>query len=459
MFMPAHRPLVRKPPRALLAVLALLLIVTSLPTHPPLMAPQTVPLEPPPPPAAPSLPTNAAPHAPDFGKLPLSFVPNAGQTDPSVRFQVASLGGTIFFTPREVVLSLPSPADQDQRRGRQRGERLDPQSEIQKRARSGESDSRQSVLRLRFAGANPAPGVSGAEQLPGIVNYFPGNDPARWRANVPTYAGVVYTELYPGIALRYDGHEGTLKGTYTVAAGADPRVIRWRYEGATAVQVDALTGDLRVELPGGAAGGRTLTERAPSAWQERGRRRMAVQVRYDVAGDGSVGFALGAYDAAQPLIVDPTLVYSTYLGGSGDDDGRSIAMDAAGNVYITGETLSTNFPTQNPLQPAFAGVTDAFVVKLNASGSARLYSTYLGGDSNDQGNGIAVDASGNAYITGFTDGNFPTQNPLQANVVGTVDAFVVKLNSTGNALIYSTYLGGSGNDQGNGIAVDGAGNA
>src|SRR5712691_11698552 len=174
---------------------------------------------------------------------------------------------------------------------------------------------------------------------------------------------------------------------------------------------------------------------------------------------------------AKPLVIDPVLVYSTYLGGSGFDSGWGIAVDGSGNVYVTGSAQSTNFPTANPLQPSFGGGTfqidgDAFVTKINAAGSARVYSTYLGGGGGDDGDGIAVDGSGYAYVTGTTSStNFHTVNPLQAsNAGGTFtgtfgDAFVTKINAAGSALVYSTYLGGSGNDYGNGIAVDGSGNA
>jgi len=174
-----------------------------------------------------------------------------------------------------------------------------------------------------------------------------------------------------------------------------------------------------------------------------------------------LGFEVGAYDASLPLVIDPTLVYSTYLGGSGFDYGSGIAVDSAGNAYVTGQTYSTDFPTANPFQAARVGGPDAFVAKLNAAGSALVYSTYLGGNGDDYGRGIAVDAAGNAYVTGETGStNFPTANPLQAsNAGGNYDAFVAKLNAAGSALVYSTYLGGSDYDYGYGIAVDAAGNA
>lgn len=376
----------------------------------------------------------------DLSSLPLSFIPNAGQIDPAVRFQTHDMGGTVFFTADEVVLVLPA---------------------------AGPDTS--SVLRLHFVGANPAPQVASAEQLPGVVNYFTGRDPAAWRTNVPTYAGVVYQQLYPGIDLRYDGTSGRLKGTYVVAPGADPGRIRWQHAGATQVRVDAATGNLVIGVAGAGQTESTLVEQAPVAWQNIDGRQVPVTVAYDLGSDGTIGFALGTYNPAYPLTIDPTLIYSTYLGGTGRDDGEGIAVDGAGNAYITGSTSSTNFPTKNALQGSKSGASDeddVFVSKINVAGNSLVYSTFLGGAENDQGNDIAVDGAGNAYITGRTHStDFPTKNPIQANcklISGFLclgDAFVAKLNANGNALEYSTYLGGDQIEQAEGIAVDTDGNA
>ncbi len=385
--------------------------------------------------------------APNFGKLPLSFVPNAGQTDPAVRFQVRGMGGTIFFTDGEVVLALPA----TQARATGANVRVagmlgqDPPIVVQP----------PTVVRMQFVDAALVPTVAGAERLPGVVNYLIGSDPARWRTNLPTYADIVYQHLYDGIELRYNGAEGQLKGTYTVAPDADPALIAWRYAGAERVSIDDQTGDLVIQV----AGGTTLREQTPVAWQTLDGQRTPVAARYQLADAGRVGFALDSYDPRFPLVIDPTLVYSTNLGGSGAEQGRSIAVDSAGNAYITGETSSMNFPTVNTLQPVFGGTYDAFVAKLNPEGSALLYSTYLGGSGEDGGQGIAVDGDGNAYLTGHTYSiNFPIANALQSTHGGGVsDAFVTKLNPAGSTLLYSTYLGGSGDDFGTGIAVDIAG--
>lgn len=430
---------------------ATLLIITLLLA----VLPQAVPFPVPAPAPAPPV------IAPDFGRLPLAFVPNAGQTDPDVQFQARGMGGTIFFTSEEVVLSLPT-ADQPSASAAPEHHRPVDQRVSRRAAQPAHVvDSRPAptVVRLQFTGANPSPTVTGGEHLPGVVNYLIGNDPAQWRTNLPTYAGVVYGDLYDGIDLRYDGTEGRLKGTYTVAPGADPAQIRWRYAGAEQVQVDAASGDLVLTLPSQA----TLTEQAPVAWQTINRTRVPVAAHYSVADDGSIGFTLEHYDTRYPLTIDPTLEYSTFLGGSGGgaDYGYGIAVDSAGNAYVTGQTSSADFPMSHPLQGVYGGGSyDAFVTKLNADGSALVYSTYLGGSANDRGHGIALSSTGNVYITGYTySPDFPTARPLQAAFGGDRDAFVTKFNADGSTLVYSTYLGGSNTNWGNGIAVDRGGNA
>jgi len=388
--------------------------------------------------SAPAAPVSST--ADRYGQLPLSFVPNMGQSDAVVRYQAHAMGGMLFFEDDALVLSLPT---------------TDPRQT---------EDQTRSVVHLRFDGVDVAHRVVNAERLPGIVNYFIGNEPSRWLTNLPTYAAIVYEQLYPGIDLRYDGAQSTLKGTYTLAPHANPSRIRWHYEGATSVRVDKQTGDLLLALDDVA----TLIEKAPSAWQTSAGVRVNVTVRYAVMKDDSIGFALGKYDTNEPLTIDPQLIYSTYLGGSAFDGAKSVAVDVAGNAYITGVTQSTNFPTQNAYSNALKGGTDAFVVKINATGTALVYATYLGGNNGEdqsgplRAGGIAVDSSGNAYVTGCTNSaDFPTVNPFQGTHGATTncDVFVSKLNPAGNALTYSTFLGGPGVDTGNAIAVDDQGSA
>jgi Beta-propeller repeat/S-layer homology domain len=374
-----------------------------------------------------------SPVIPDLGRQSLLFEQNGGQTDPSVRFMAHAPGGTLFFTQAGVTLALKSPGVS---------------------APSAEAAPAGSVVRLNFVGASPAAVVSDGSELSAKVNYFIGNDPAKWRTNLPVYAGISYSGLYDGVLLKYEGVQGHLEGTYTLAAGADANQIRWRYAGASNPQLDG-AGNLLISSEGS---GTLLTEQAPVAWQQIGGNKSPVDARYALAPDGTVGFALGAYNRAEPLIIDPTLVFSTFLGGTGQDVAEGVAVDSSGNAYVTGWTSSTDFPTVIPYQPTNHGTPDAFVTKFNASGAV-VYSTYLGGGSGDQGYGIAVDAAGNAYIAGYTAStDFPTLNAYQPTRNG-IDAFLTKLNASGSALLYSTYFGGTANDYAWGVAVDGAGNA
>jgi uncharacterized repeat protein (TIGR01451 family) len=410
--------------------------------------------------------------APDFARgldlhrLPLSFVPNRGQTDPRVQFQAHAPGGTLFFTPNEVMLSLPTAGPPSA---------TDDQASPSRAARPSSGPEHWSLLRLRFENANPAPEIIGRQPLPGIANYFIHDDPAAWRSNLPTYGGIIYRDVYPGIDLSYDGTAQAggssflLKGTYTVAPGADPGRIRWRYAGAAGVRVDETSGDLFISLvpsAPGVAAGPEVVEHAPVAWQTIEGRRVPVSVRYALNPDGSISFALGGYDPAYALILDPTLSFSTYLGGSKSDAALGVAVDSQGNVYLTGQTASTDFPILNAAQPDFGGGSfgDVFVAKLDPTASTLLYATYLGGVIYETGYSITVDAQGNAYVTGDTiSPDFPVRNAVQPVSGGggpyEGDAFIVKLSPTGSQLIYSTYLGGKGDELSYGIALDGAGNA
>jgi N-acetylneuraminic acid mutarotase len=307
-------------------------------------------------------------------------------------------------------------------------------------------------------------------EMPGKVNYLIGKDAANWHTNLPTYGEISYTALYPGINLLYSGTGGQLKGTYTLSPNANPDLIRWRYAGAGNTTVDA-AGNLQITVPHSSSivdrpsSMITLTEHAPQAWQEIGGQRLPVSSRYAIQPDGSIGFALGAYDRSQPLTIDPTLTYSTYLGGFYGDGAGSIALDAQDNIYVTGNTVSSDFPTAGtPYQPVWGGQSDAFVTKLSADGSTLIYSTFLGGggeiDGGDFGDFISVDAGGNVIVAGLTDSDdFPvTQGAYQTIYGGTADLFVAKLNATGSDLIFATYYGNAGVEEPGGFTVDPAGN-
>jgi hypothetical protein len=308
---------------------------------------------------------------------------------------------------------------------------------------------------MKLVGSNPAPNVMGLDELPGKSNYFIGKDPKKWRTNVPIYAKVRYHDVYPGVDLVYYGNQHQLEYDLIVAPGVDPSVITLAFHDADELTIDD-QGNLILRTAGG-----TVIQKKPLVYQEIDGSPRFLTGRYVLKGSHRVGFSIPAYDVSKPLIIDPVLSYSTYLGGNGTDTGVAITVDGVGNAYVTGTAFSTNFPTANPFQAAKAGSSDAFVTKLDPVGSTLVYSTYLGGSGPDKGEGIVVDAAGDAYVTGSTNsGDFPTVNPFQAvNAGGGSTAFVTKLNAGGSGLIYSSYLGGSSFDQGHAIAVDTTGNA
>jgi hypothetical protein len=373
-----------------------------------------------------------------YGKLPLQFEANRGQTHKDVRFFSRGPGYSLYLTAGEAVLVLSKPA----------------------------ADAERVALRISLVGAARRPAVSGADELPGTANYFIGSDPAKWRANVPTYAKVQYREVYPGIDLVYYGNQRQLEYDFVVAPGADPNKIVLAFKGADKLEIDA-QGELVLHASGG-----DIRQHKPVIYQDIDGVRHEIAGGYVRKGADRVGFHVAAYDARQPLVIDPVVLsYSTYLGGNSGDSGAAIAVDASGNAYVTGNTSSTDFPTTaGAFQVSFGGNIngDAFVTKLNPAGTALVYSTYLGGIDLDQGSGIAVDADGNAYVTGYTrSNNFPiTAGAFQttfADPAGSGNVFVTKINPTGTALVYSTYLGGSSDElfsaAGNGIALDSSGSA
>jgi hypothetical protein len=401
-----------------------------------------------------------------YGKVPLSFEANQGQTEGQVKFLSRGHGYNLYLTSAEAVLILNAPPSPP--RVAKAGpsplsvpsatsvvDLPGPQSQI--------PNPQSAVVRMKLVGANPDPTVVGLDDLPGKANYFLGNDPSQWRTNVPTYAKVKHQNVYPGVDLIYYGNQQQLEYDFVVAPGADPNTIRLAFDGVEKLEVDA-QGDVVLKT-----GCEQVHLHKPEVYQDINGNRVKVEGSFKVFDSSSVtgseqskvGFEVGEYDVTHPLVIDPVLVYSTYLGGSRDDVGSIIAVDATGNVYVTGYTNSVDFPTRDSLRPTFGGgPRDAFVMKLNASGSALIYSTYLGGRGDDLGFAVAVDAAGNAYVTGETNsGNFPTVSPLQSGNRGFFDVFVAKLNADGSMLVYSTYLGGLAIEEGFAIAVDAAGNA
>jgi hypothetical protein len=389
----------------------------------------------------------------DYGKLPLSFEANHGQADERVKFLSRTGGYTLFLTGDEAVLALSV-----KRVGTDRAKIAGASHAMRPSMSAPKSGG---VLRMKLRNANPVATIAGVDELAGTSNYFIGSDPRKWRTGVPTYAKIKYEGIYSGVDLVYYGNQRQLEYDFIVAPGADPRRIAFDVSGAKRIRRDE-HGDLVFKV-----GESEIRWQKPVVYQEKNGTRNEIAAHYAITDTNRVGFELAKYDPSRPLYIDP-LIYSTYLGGSGGDSGASIAVDAAGNAYVTGTTASTNFPTMNPLQPTYGGgAGDAFVTKFNPSGSALLYSTYLGGSGLDGGFGIAVDSSGNAYLTGCTTSiDFPTMNPIQPNYGGNNspnggcgDAFVTEIDPAGSALVYSTYLGGSGSDAGIGVAVDGTGDA
>ena len=382
-----------------------------------------------------------------YGKLPLSFEANHGQADSRVNFLSRGSGYTLFLSPTEAVLALRKPGASSGPRTRH----APPGNPEAKKAPAAPA----AVLRMKLLGANPSPRVSGLEELPGKSNYFLGSNPQKWRTNVPTYAKVQYQDVYPGVDLIYYGNQHQLEFDLVVAPGADPEAIQLAFEGGDKLEIGA-QGDLELH----SAGGQVRLQK-PLVYQETDGIRREISGGYVLNVGRQASFQVGAYDVSKTLVIDPVLVYSTYLGGGGGDTGLGIAVDSSGNTYLTGATGSVGFPVANPLQPdRDAASVDAFVTKLNATGSALVYSTYLGGGGDDRSFDIAVDASGNAYVTGLTAStNFPTASPIQPANRGGDDVFLTKLNAAGDALVYSTYLGGNCDECGFSIAVDPSGSA
>jgi hypothetical protein len=434
--------------------------------------------------------------AENYGRLPLSFEANKGQAGPQVQFQSRGRGYSLFLTNSSAVLALTRQDIVDAHSG-------EAIANGAKSASVGHGE-KTDVVRMNLAGASQDVRVTGVDRLPGTANYFIGNDPANWLSAVPTYAKVYYKGVYPGIDLIYYGNQHQLEYDFVVAPGADPNLIRLRFAGAKKLEV-TVAGDLRVAATNG-----EIAFHKPVLYQVKNGRRQPVEGQFLLSKGKTVGFALGRYDHTRPLVIDPVLVYSTYFG-QGLYAG-AITVDSSGNTYFTGTSnlgstggLSGGVPvTAGAFQTSnhgeacpesyCYGFQNAYVTKLNATGTALIYSTYLGGSLQDQGTGIAVDAAGDAYVTGtatstnfpVTTGAFQTVNKAgqldiinSTEVIAVSNAFVSKLNPTGTALIYSTYLGGSGiqfpytllcgsgtcppyataGDSGSSIAVDSSGSA
>ncbi len=402
--------------------------------------------------------------------MPLTFTENQGQWDEQVQFRTNAGGAMMWFTNDGAVYQFTRTIESDN----------NPISVIDKRYsmmpddiserpenRQGlstsapnlmhHSDSTESItIKANFVGANPNPQMVGLEEMEYKCNYFIGNDPDEWHTNVPNYHAIVYEEIYEGIDLKYYGNGTQMEYDFIVSPGADPSQVSIQYEGAESIAVNA-NGELVVETKWG-----EVVENHPVIYQIDNDSRFEVEGEYILTGANSFGFTLSSdYDPTLPLVIDPVLEYSTYLGGvDGEEYGYGIAVDSYGAAYVTGDVWSSDFPILNPYQGIAQGSYDVFVTKFNNNGDSLVYSTYLGSSGDDVGHDIAVDASGAAYITGRTSSNyFPRVNSYQGTYQGSYDSFVTKLSSAGNSLVYSTFLGGDGEEWGNGIVVDTTGSA
>lgn len=371
-----------------------------------------------------------------YVNLPLSFERNVGQTDPRVKFVSRSGNGTLWLTKYGAVLALGQPlrsiADNNQHSRGQQGQ------------------TTATVLRMKFSGANSNSAIAGEKRQPGTVNYFRGR-PDAWLTKIPTYARVRYRGLYPGIDLVFHGNNRQIEYDLVVSPGADPRLIRLQVEGAEKARIDA-DGNLVLQTAVG-----DVVQKVPRIYQRIGGVLTRVSGEYVLTGKREIGFRLASYDRHAAVVIDPVLRYSTFLGGSSGDLGTAIAVDSSNRAVVAGQTCSPDFPATGKTKPSAS--CSAFVAKLDFSGSSLIFTTFLGETS--EATGVVLDSAANVYVTGFTlSGNFPTTpGAFQTQFGGDFDAFVTKLNASGTALLYSTFLGGSGRDQGNGIAVDDHGNA
>jgi hypothetical protein len=376
-----------------------------------------------------------------FASLPLAFEPNQGQTDPQVNYMARANGYTLFLTRQDAVFSFHSKSSANARPSRSRVSRL------QVNAAPSISE-KPAVVRMQLVGANSTTHITAADQLPGKSNYYLGNDPKKWQTNVSQYARVAYKSVYPGIDLAYHGEQSKLEFDFIVAPESDPASIDLAFSGAQHVATDA-SGNLVISSAGG-----DVVLHKPVAYQQRNGSRQLVDASFVLKSNNQVSFDLGSYDRSRAIVIDPAVTYSTYLGGSAEDEAYGVAVDGSGNAYVTGATNSPNFPGSLVAGPTF----DVFVSKINPAGTALLYSILLGGNGDDFGLGIAVNSTGAAgaigtYVVGNTSStNFPSTVTIGPG--GGQDAFVAKLDNNTGARVQVTRIGGTGTESGNGIAVD-----
>ncbi|MGC2477449.1 MAG: choice-of-anchor D domain-containing protein [Candidatus Sulfotelmatobacter sp.] len=376
----------------------------------------------------------------NYAKLPPVFEANQGQADPQVKFMFRGQGYTAFLTSGSMVLSL----------------RPINFASIPKTGNVPSTSNAlppSSTMQFRLSGAAKNPAVVGEDQKPGKVNYFIGKDPTKWRTNVPIFGRVRYKNVYPGIDLVYYGSGRQLECDFAVSPGANPNQIQFEIEGANQIRVDA-AGNLLLKTNSG-----ELQFESPVVYQESNGQRVVIDGGYLVSDPTHFSFHVAHYDPGKSLVIDPVLVYSTYLGGSGTDQPAGITVDSTGSVYIAGSTDSPNFPLAT-LGSLPAGVDHVFVTKLDPTGSNLVYSDYIGGSNEDFGYALTLDNANDVYVTGSTEsGDFPVVNPYQSSLPGVYSGFLTKISADGSSLLYSTYLGGNAYDQPSSISINSAGEA
>ena len=353
---------------------------------------------------------------------PTAFEANRGQTSPQVKYLARGNGYDLFLTPREAVLRMRHHA-------------------------------KDSALRIQWVAADPAPIITPEQELPGRVNYMRGKDSSSWLTNIQTFGKVRLAHVYDGIDLVVYGNQQDFEYDFVVAPHANAKQIRLGFDGADGVTLSN-SGDLVLKVNGD-----ELRQHKPVIYQSIGGEKKMIAGRFLLAKDNTASFEVGAYDHGQPLIIDPTLSYSTYLGGTNDERGTAIAADSSGRAYVSGVTDSLDYPVKGGVQSTNHGGTDVFVTKMWATGGGVIYSTYIGGsdfDGSDFFSGLAVDRFGNAYVAGET-GSVDFPGTLTGPGGGT-DAFALKLNATGNVLMYSVRIGGTAGDEADALALDSDGN-
>jgi hypothetical protein len=416
-------------------------------------------------------PSNA-PAVQDFGNVPAIFEANRGQARKEVKFLARGNGYTMFLTSAGMQLALDRPINRDAQPGRS--------------SASGQQLERHSfatLLHMKLIGSSRATRIEPLEPLPGTVNYFVGSSRKNWATRIQTFGSILYKEVYPGIDAVFHGNAGRIEYDFVLSPSADPTKIRLQFSGAREIKLDA-NGDLLLYTASG-----EVRNRKPTIYQEIGGQRREVSGHYVLRDNNGVSFSVANYARNERLVIDPAIVYSTYLNGTAAQSNpnswaSSVAVftdPVTGHVYAyaAGHTSAIDFPVVNAVQSYFGGPVgdlyahgDAFVTKFDpaASGAASVvWSTYLGGSGTDVATGIAVDSVGNVFVTGGTGSpDFPTANAYQSSIkygynpdclCGPVagDAFVAKLSADGSTLSYSSFFGGSGNDSANAIALDSAG--